>query len=98
MAMLHPAALRPQDIDVTADCPTVPEIIAAIRKMHSEAAAGVDGIPTDLFKPYAPQQTEELDSETAAAGTVPASQFPSQSNSVAHVAAALHSYCVQTHQ
>ena len=44
------AAQRPQDIDVTADCPTVPEIIAAIRKMHSEAA-GVDGIPTDLFKP-----------------------------------------------
>jgi hypothetical protein len=83
------ATQRPQDIDVTADCPTVPEIIAAIRKMHSEAA-GVDGIPTDLFKPYAPQQTEELDSETAAAGTVPASQFPSQSNSVAHVAAALH--------
>jgi hypothetical protein len=76
-------------IDVTADCPTVPEIIAAIRKMPSEAA-GVDGIPTDLFIPYTPQQTEELDSETAAADTVHASQFPSQSNSVAHIAAALH--------
>jgi hypothetical protein len=82
---------RPQDIDVTADCPTVPEIIATIRKMDSDAA-GVDGIPTDLFKPYAPQQTdsEELDSETTGPGTVPASQFPSHSNSVAHIAAALH--------
>jgi hypothetical protein len=82
-------AQQPQNIYVTADCPTVPEIIAAIRKIDSEDA-GVDGIRTDLFKPYAPQQTEELDSETAAAGTVPASQFPSQSNSAAHVAAALH--------
>ncbi len=82
---------RPQDIDVTADCPTVPEVIATIRKMDSDAT-GVDGIPTDLFKPYAHQQTdsEELDIETTAPGTVPASQFPSHGNSVAHIAAALH--------
>jgi hypothetical protein len=39
-------------LDVTQAAPSVAEIITAIKNMHS-VVAGVDGIPTALFKPWA---------------------------------------------
>jgi hypothetical protein len=43
-----------EPVDVTRHAPTVAEIVAAIKGMHSHAA-GVDGIPTALFKQWAPR-------------------------------------------
>ena len=52
---------------MTQDAPRVAEIVAAIKNMHSHAA-GVDGIPTALFKPRAPRPTN-VDSNEGEDGT-----------------------------
>jgi hypothetical protein len=47
-------------VDVTQAAPSVAEIAAAIKDMHTESrAAGVDGIPTALFKPWAPRTDDD---------------------------------------
>ncbi len=50
-------------VDVTQIAPTLQEIVTAIKSMQSHAA-GVDGIPTALFKPWAPSPGDEDRSET----------------------------------
>jgi hypothetical protein len=48
----------PAPVDVTQAAPSVAEIVAAIKNMHSRAA-GVDGILTALFKPWAPHTDDK---------------------------------------
>jgi len=49
-------------VDVTQSAPSQQEIVAAIKDMQSHAA-GVDGIPTALFKPWALASNDEDCSE-----------------------------------
>ena len=83
-------AIRPQDIDVTSSCPSVPAIIAAIKAMDSHAA-GTDGIPTALFKPWVASLPRQRGAEGGIA-SVQASQpsVAAAPNAVAHIAAGLH--------
>jgi hypothetical protein len=63
-------------------CPTIQEIAAAIDQMDSHAA-GVDGLPTCLFRPRLPEP----------AGDASQPALPPEattSNARAHIAAALH--------
>jgi hypothetical protein len=69
-------------VDVTQTAPSVAEIITAIKNMHS-VAAGVDGIPTALFKPWAPHS--DGDSSEDEDGTGPGTA----ADAVAQIAAGL---------
>jgi hypothetical protein len=82
-----PAAVRPapaappaRQLDAASACPTVPEIAAAIDQMDSHAA-GVDGLPTCLFRD-ASQPALPPEATT--------------SNARAHIAAALHAVFERT--
>ncbi len=48
----HDAGNTGAQFDITSECPTAPEVAAAIMRMDSKAA-GADGIPTALLKPSA---------------------------------------------
>ena len=87
-ASLDQPATRPQDIDITSNCPTVAEIVVALKKMHSHAA-GVDGIPTALWKPWAlPSSAHASQADTEPDQAVPEPEPDAEAT--AAVAAALH--------
>ena len=78
-----PAAPPERQLDATSACPTAEDIAAAIKSMTS-TAAGVDGLPTYLFKPQLAPATPEGGERPALPPEATAA------NALAHIAAGLH--------
>ena len=77
-----PATPPARQLDATSACPSVQEIAAAIDQMDSHAA-GVDGLPTCLFRPRLPEPAADADQPALPPEAT-------ASNARAHIAAALH--------
>ncbi len=89
----HDAGSTGAQFDITSECPTAPEVAAAIMRMDSKAA-GADGIPTALLKPSLPPllgaEREQGDDLTQS--------FPSGKDAATQIAGAMHNYCLSVHQ
>jgi hypothetical protein len=81
----HVAGGTGAQFDISSECPTAPEVAAAIMRMDSKAA-GADGIPTALLKPSLPPllgtEREQGDGSTQS--------LPSDKDAAIQIADAMH--------
>jgi hypothetical protein len=82
----HDAAGTGVEFDITSECPTAPEVAAAILQMDSKAA-GADGIPTALLKPSLPPLLGAAEREQGDGST---QSLPSAKDAATQIADALH--------